>query len=79
MTGDEYVRNVGWRLRDLPWSTRRDLLRELRAHLDELPADTDFRAQLELPKPTPATCAWPRASSDVAAWSHSCALAGRGT
>lgn len=50
MTGDEYVRNVGWRLRDLPWSTRRDLLRELRAHLDELPADTDFRAQLGAPE-----------------------------
>ena len=31
MTRDEYVRNVGWWLRDLPWSTRRDLLAELRA------------------------------------------------
>ena len=50
MTRDEYVRNVGWSLRDLPWSTRRDLLRELGAHLDELPADTDFRAQLGPPE-----------------------------
>lgn len=50
MTRDEYVRNVGWWLRDLPWSTRRDLLRELGAHLDELPADTDFRAQLGAPE-----------------------------
>ncbi len=50
MTRDEYVRNVGWWLRDLPWSTRRDLLAELRDHLDELPADTDFRAQLGPPE-----------------------------
>jgi hypothetical protein len=47
---DEYVRNVGWWLRDLPWSARRDLLTELRAHLDELPADTDLRAQLGPPE-----------------------------
>jgi hypothetical protein len=47
---DEYVRNVGWWLRDLPWSARRDLLAELRAHLDELPADTDFGAQLGPPQ-----------------------------
>ena len=50
MTRDEYVSNVGWRLRDLTWSTRRDLLKELGAHLDELPADTDFRAQLGPPE-----------------------------
>jgi hypothetical protein len=44
------VRNVGWWLRDLPWSTRRDLLTELRAHLDELPADTDLREKLGPPE-----------------------------
>lgn len=79
MTRDEYVRNVGWWLRDLPWSTRRDLLAGLRGHLDELPTDTDFRAQLGAPRRTPATCARPRALSAAAAWSDSCALAGRGT
>ena len=50
MTRDEYVRHVDWWLRDLPWSTRQDLLAELRGHLDELPADTDFRAQLGTPE-----------------------------
>lgn len=50
MRRDEYVRDVGWWLRDLPWSTRRDLLAELRTHLDELPADTDFRADLGPPE-----------------------------
>jgi hypothetical protein len=50
VTRDEYVRDVGWWLRDLPWSTRRDLVTELRGHLDELPADTDFRAQLGPPE-----------------------------
>jgi hypothetical protein len=47
---DEYLRSVGWWLRDLPWSTRRDLLAELRDHLDELPPNTDFRAQLGPPE-----------------------------
>jgi hypothetical protein len=50
VTRDEYVRNVGFWLRDLPWSTRRDLLVELRGHLEELPADTDFLAQLGAPE-----------------------------
>jgi hypothetical protein len=50
VTRDEYVRDVGYRLSDLPWSTRRDLLTELRAHLDELPADTDLREQLGNPE-----------------------------
>lgn len=38
MTTEEYVRRVDFRLRDLPWSTRRELVSELRAHLSELPA-----------------------------------------
>ena len=50
MTRDEYLRDVGYWLRDLPWSTRRDLMSELRGHLDELPADMDFRAQLGPPE-----------------------------
>jgi hypothetical protein len=50
VTPDEYVRNVGWWLRDLPWSTRRDLLAELRAHLDELPPGTDLRTELGPPQ-----------------------------
>jgi len=50
VTRDEYVRSVGRSLGDLPWSTRRDLLAELRGHLDELPAGTDFRAQLGPPE-----------------------------
>jgi len=50
VTRDEYVRDVGYWLRDLPWSTRRDLLAELRGHLDELPVGTDFLAQLGPPE-----------------------------
>lgn len=50
MKRDEYLRDVGWWLRDLPWSMRRDLLAGLRAHLDELPAGTDLRAQLGPPE-----------------------------
>jgi hypothetical protein len=44
------VRDVGYWLRDLPWSTRRDLLAELGGHLDELPADPDVRAKLGPPE-----------------------------
>jgi hypothetical protein len=50
VTRDEFVRDVGYWLRDLPWSTRRDLLAELRGHLDELPTGTDLRAQLGPPE-----------------------------
>ena len=50
MTRDEYVRDVGYWLRDLPWGTRRDLVSELRGHLDELPVDTDLLAQLGPPE-----------------------------
>jgi hypothetical protein len=50
MTRDEYVRSVGFGLRDLPWSTRRDLMAELRAHLAELPADTDLEERLGTPE-----------------------------
>jgi hypothetical protein len=49
VTRDDYLRQVGHQLTDLPWSTRRDLLAELRGHLEELPADTDLRTQLGPP------------------------------
>jgi hypothetical protein len=50
VTRDEYIRSVGFRLRDLPWSTRRDLTAELRGHLDELPPDTDLTERLGPPE-----------------------------
>jgi len=50
MTPEEYLRSVGYRLVDLPWSTRRELLSELRGHLEELPADTDLPARLGPPE-----------------------------
>lgn len=50
LTAEEYLRRVGLALRDLPWSTRRDLLEEIQGHLDELPADTDLRARLGPPE-----------------------------
>ena len=43
MTADEYVRWVKFWLDDLPWSTRNELLSELRGHLAELPEGTDLR------------------------------------
>jgi hypothetical protein len=39
VTKDEYVRSVGWELRDLPWKARHDLLADLRGHLEEVPVD----------------------------------------
>lgn len=50
MTADEYLSSVGYGLNDLPWGLRRDLLAELRAHLDELPSGADLRAQLGPPE-----------------------------
>lgn len=50
MTPNQYLYQVGLWLRDLPWSTRRDLLAELRGHLDELPADTDLEDRLGTPE-----------------------------
>jgi hypothetical protein len=40
MTTDEYLRDVGFALRDLPWRTKRDLVAGISAHLSELPAGT---------------------------------------
>ena len=39
MTAEEYLRQVDFWLHDLPWGMRRELLSELRGHLNELPAD----------------------------------------
>jgi hypothetical protein len=50
MTRDDYVRQVEWALRDLPWSERRNLVADLRSHLAELPADTDLEARLGTPE-----------------------------
>jgi len=50
VTPDEYLRDVGYWLNDLPWGMRRDLLAELRAHLDELPPGTNLRAELGPPE-----------------------------
>jgi hypothetical protein len=40
---DDYLRRVDAALSDLPWSVRRDLMAELKAHLEELPADEASR------------------------------------
>ena len=50
MTSAEYLRSVGYWLRDLPWGMRRDLLEELRDHLNELPGDTDLQGRLGSPE-----------------------------
>jgi len=46
---EDYIRQVEWALRDLPWSERRDLVADLRHHLAELPAMTDLVARLGSP------------------------------
>jgi uncharacterized membrane protein len=50
VTAEDYVSRVAFELRDLPWGTRRELLSELRVHLDELPAGTDLAARLGPPE-----------------------------
>lgn len=50
MTREDYLRHVDYRLDDLPWGMRQNLLAEIRTHLDELPASTDLRAQLGPPE-----------------------------
>jgi hypothetical protein len=65
VTADDYLRSVSFELGDLPWGQRQDLLTEIRAHLDELPAGTDLRARLGTPKEYAADhCrAWPGTGS----------------
>jgi hypothetical protein len=48
LTAEDF-RQVRFALRDLTWSIRRDLMVELREHLDELPNDTDLRERLGPP------------------------------
>ncbi len=50
MTANEYTREVEWALSDLPWSQRRDLVAELRAHLAEFPADANLVERLGEPE-----------------------------
>lgn len=50
MISENYLRRVGFALRDLPWRMRRELLAELRAHLAELPAGTDVGSRLGPPE-----------------------------
>ncbi len=50
MTAEDYVRRVSVELGDLPWRQRRDLVSELRAHLAELPAETDLAERLGAPE-----------------------------
>ena len=50
MTAESYLRRVDFELRDQPWRMRRDLVSELRGHLDELPAGTDLAARLGPPE-----------------------------
>lgn len=49
MTAEDYVRRVAYELRDLPWRMKRELVADLRRHLEELPEGTDFTAQLGRP------------------------------
>lgn len=50
MNADQYLRLVGFELRDLPWRTKRDLLEEIREHLAELPEGTDLVERLGAPE-----------------------------
>lgn len=50
MTAEDYVDRVAFELHDLPWTTRRELVAELRAHLGELPDGTDLVARLGPPE-----------------------------
>jgi hypothetical protein len=50
VTANDYLRRVDFCLRDLPWRMRRELLAELRGHLDELPEGTDLVSRLGPPE-----------------------------
>jgi hypothetical protein len=50
VTRDEYVREVGYQLSDLPWGMRCNLLADVRGHLDELPPETDLVERLGAPE-----------------------------
>lgn len=50
MNAESYVNRVSFELRDLPWGMRRELVAELRGHLEELPDGTDLDARLGRPE-----------------------------
>lgn len=50
MTAETYLADVAYELRDLPFGMRRDLIADVRAHLVELPPDTDLYGRLGTPK-----------------------------
>lgn len=50
MTADDYLLQVEFTLRDLPWRQRRDLVSELEIHLAELPAETNLHERLGTPE-----------------------------
>lgn len=78
MTRDAYLRSVGYWLGDLPWSTRRDLMAELRGHLEELPADTELTSS-GLRRSTPPICGPQPDSSAAAGLWLSCEHVAHGT
>jgi hypothetical protein len=49
VNAESYVNRVSFELRDLPWGMRRELVSELRGHLEELPDGTDLGARLGTP------------------------------
>jgi hypothetical protein len=50
VTAESYLYDVAYELRDLPWRMRRDLIADVRAHLAELPSDTNLEARLGTPR-----------------------------
>jgi hypothetical protein len=50
VTADDYLRRVSYALSDLPWKMRRDLISELRAHLNEVAAEPEFQTRLGTPE-----------------------------
>lgn len=50
MTAEDYLRRVWFALHDLPWRTKRELIAEIRSHLEELPPETDLAVRLGLPE-----------------------------
>jgi len=50
VTAEDYVREVEFALRDLPWQQRRELVAELQAHLAEFPPDADLVERLGSPE-----------------------------
>ena len=79
MTADDYLRSVSFQLNDLPWGQRQKLLAEIRAHLDELPPDTDLRVRLGTPEEYAADLRMAAGLERRRGVSRSYAPGGRGT